>query len=456
MRSKGKLLIIDDNEDILLSLKLLLNKYFDVIRTEKNPNIIPGILSNETYDLYLLDMNFSAGMSTGNEGIFWMHKILSIDPAAVIVFITAYADVDLAVKALKEGATDFIQKPWEKEKLITTVRNAYRIRSSTAEISRLKQKQQHLTENIDRQYDLVQGNSESIKSLMNTVRKVAVTDANILILGENGTGKEMIAREIHRQSARSGEVFISVDMGALSGTLFESELFGHMQGSYTGAGEDRPGRFEIASGGTLFLDEIGNIPVDLQIKLLAAIQKREIIRLGSNKPIPIDIRLIAASNKPLHKMVEEGSFREDLLYRINTIQLDLPPLRERKEDIPKLASFFIQKFAGKYQRPNLSIDNKEILKMQNYAWPGNVRELQHCIEKAVILSDSDSLCIDDVVFVRNGSQDMDIYDTLNLEENERRIIQRAISRSKGNLSAAAIALGISRKTLYNKIEKYGL
>lgn len=454
MRNKGSILIVDDNEDILMSLKLLLKKQFDYIRAEKNPNMIPSIISSKSYDIYLLDMNFSAGLSTGNEGIFWMKKILSVDPSAVVVFITAYADVDLAVKALKEGATDFIQKPWEQQKLLTTLKNAFRIRSSDKEINRLKKKQEHLNRDIDKQYDLVMGDSEGIRSVMNTVRKVAATDANVLILGENGTGKEMIAREIHRRSARSEEVFISVDMGALSGTLFESELFGHVKGAFTGANEERTGRFEIASGGTLFLDEIGNIPVDLQAKLLTALQRREIVRLGSNKSVAVDIRLICASNKPLYKMVEEGTFREDLLYRINTIQIDVPPLRERREDIPLLAEFFIERLAEKYQKPGLEVNEKELNKLKQYSWPGNVRELQHCIEKALILSDTDRICFDDPLINRAGDPGQDHYDTLNLEENEERIIRKAIKVHKGNLSAASSVLGISRKTLYNKIEKY--
>jgi DNA-binding NtrC family response regulator len=456
MRSKGSLLIVDDNEDVLFSLKLLLSKHFDHIRTERNPNLIPAIIAKESYDLYLLDMNFSAGVSSGNEGIFWMKKILEADPAAVIVFITAYGDVELAVKALKEGATDFIQKPWEKEKLLSTLRNAYRIRSSSTEISSLKQKQRHLTEDISRQYDLVLGPSSAIRSLMNTIGKVAVTDANVLILGENGTGKEVIAREIHRRSVRCNEVFVPVDMGALTGSLFESELFGHSKGSFTGATEDRAGRFEIASGGTLFLDEIGNLSLDLQAKLLTVLQNREVVRLGTHKPLPVDIRLICASNKPLHRMVEEGLFREDLLYRINTIQLGVPPLRERREDIPGLVNFFLEKFSRKYGYTGLSISEREMQRLQQYSWPGNVRELQHYIEKAVILSDSGKLSLEEPRAEILEEQQTRKYSILNLDENERNIIGQAIREHNGNLSAASQALGISRKTLYNKIDKYGL
>lgn len=456
MRNKGRLLIVDDNEDILFSLKLLLSKHFDYIRTERNPNVIPSIVTRENFDLYLLDMNFSAGVSSGNEGIYWMKKILETDPTAVIVFITAYGDVELAVKALKEGATDFIQKPWEKEKLLSTLRNAYRIRSSSTEISSLKQKQQHLSDDIARQFDLVLGPSQAIRSLMNTVGKVAGTDANVLILGENGTGKEVIARELHRRSTRSKEVFVPVDMGALTGSLFESELFGHSKGSFTGATDDRAGRFEIASGGTLFLDEIGNLSLDLQAKLLTVLQRREVVRLGTHRPIPVDIRLICASNRPLHRMVEEGQFREDLLYRINTIQIDVPPLRERREDIPGLIDFFLERFSRKYGHNELKLTEREMQRLQQYPWPGNVRELQHYIEKAVILSDSGKLLLEDPQLEHNGQPEGKPYASLNLEENESNIIRQAIREHNGNLSAAALELGISRKTLYNKIEKYAL
>ncbi|HRZ75781.1 MAG TPA: sigma-54 dependent transcriptional regulator, partial [Bacteroidales bacterium] len=395
MPARGSILIVDDNEDILFSLKLLLSKHFEHIRTERNPNIIQGILARERYDLYLLDMNFSAGVSSGNEGIFWMKKILQVDPSAVVVFITAYGDVELAVKALKEGATDFIQKPWEKEKLLTTLRNAYRIRASDAEIDRLTQQKQHLSRDLARTYDLVLGPGQAMRTLMNMVAKVAVTDANVLILGENGTGKEIVAREIHRLSQRSQEIFVPVDMGALSGTLFESELFGHLRGSFTGASDDRAGRFELASNGTLFLDEIGNLPLDLQSKLLTVLQRREVVRLGSNTPVAVDIRLISASNRPLHRIVEEGHFREDLLYRINTIQIEVPPLRERREDIPALIRFFLDRYGRKYGHPKLEITEREIQRLQQYHWPGNVRELQHYIEKAVILCEGERLALEE-------------------------------------------------------------
>jgi len=309
MKNKGKILIIDDNEEILIALKLFISEHFEAVHTEKNPNLIPELIRTENYDMIILDMNFTAGVSTGNEGIFWMRKILEYDPLAVIVFVTAYGDIELAVKAIKEGATDFIQKPWDDEKILTTIITALKLRRSRLEIKKLKDKQKHLSENIDRYYDMYTGVSKAMQEIYNTVSKVAGTDANILILGENGTGKELIAREIHKQSKRSSEVFISVDMASLSETLFESELFGHEKGAFTDAKENRPGRFEIASGGTLFLDEIGNLPLFLQSKLLAAIQNREITRIGSNVSIPIDIRLISATNKPLHDMVRENSFR---------------------------------------------------------------------------------------------------------------------------------------------------
>jgi DNA-binding NtrC family response regulator len=362
---QGSILIIDDNEELLLALKVFLAPHFLKIVTEKNPNLIPALIK-DNFDIILLDMNFSAGINSGNEGFFWMNEILKIDPLACIVFITAYSDVEMAVKAIKEGAADFIQKSWDEKKILSTVLSAYKLRKSKQEIHHLKSKQKHLNENIQQQHHFVHGSSPSILKVIETIKKVSATDANILLLGENGTGKEVVAREIHQHSARKNEIFVKVDLGSVSESLFESELFGHVKGAFTDAKEDRAGRFEIASGGTLFLDEIGNLPLHLQSKLLTVLQNREITRVGSSVTIPIDIRLICATNKDLYHMVEEHSFREDLLYRINTIQIEVPPLRERTEDIetaPK--SFEIENF-------NLADHEKQIILKAIQKFQGNM------------------------------------------------------------------------------------
>ncbi|MFP4024106.1 MAG: sigma-54-dependent transcriptional regulator [Thiohalospira sp.] len=453
MAKEGRILIVDDNNEILVALEMLLSNKFNV-RTEKNPNLIPEIYKKDIFDVVVLDMNFNAGVSSGNEGIFWMHEILKIDPNAIIVLVTAYGDLELAVKAIREGATDFIQKPWDDEKFIVTIENAYKLRKSRTEINRLKQKQQHLIQNISQQFPQIIGESAPMQHIFKMIQKVAKTDANVLILGENGTGKELVAREIHKFSNRKNEVFVNLDVAALPDTLFESELFGYVKGAFTDAKKDKPGRIELASGGTLFLDEIGNLSLTSQSKLLSVIQNREISRLGANYKIPVDIRLICATNKPLPEMVADEIFREDLLYRINTIQIDLPPLRERKEDIPLLVDFFKKKYETKYDKPNFTIETSGIEKLMDYHWPGNIRELQHVVEKAVIMSENDVLDENDFWFSARQKHPLKIYDTLDLSENEKQIIMRAIEKSKGNYSKAALELGVSRKTLYNKLKKY--
>jgi DNA-binding NtrC family response regulator len=456
MVNQGKVLIVDDNEEILLALRLFLSDYFKDLITIKNPVQIPQLMEHQDYDVILLDMNFQAGINTGNEGIYWMHKILEYDPAAIIVLMTAYGDVELAVRAIKEGATDFIQKPWEDEKLLTTILNAYKIRRSNVEIQQLKNRQKHLSERIDQRYNMVIGKSDAMQKVYETVAKVAETDANVIILGENGTGKELIAREIHRQSNRTGGVFVNVDLGALTETLFESEMFGCVKGAYTDAKEDRPGRFEIASRGTLFLDEIGNLSLSLQAKLLTVLQNREVTRLGSNQPIPFDIRLISATNKPIYNMVQKETFREDLLFRINTIQIELPPLRERIEDLPYLVDFFLRKYEKKYKKDDLRVTEKAIQKLKKHHWSGNVRELQHAIEKAVILTDSRVIDAEDFFFQSGHHLHLPDRRSLNLEENEKELIKTALQKHNGNLTSAVKELGVTRKTLYNKIKKYGL
>jgi DNA-binding NtrC family response regulator len=455
-KNQGKILIVDDNEELLIAFRFFLSKHFEIIDTIKNPNLIHESIRKENYDIVLLDMNFSAGVNTGNEGIYWMKQILEKDSNASVVLITAYADVDLAVNAMKEGAADFIQKSWDEKKILSTILSAYNLRLSKLKIKTLEQKQKHLSDKIDSKYSNIIGESTPIKAVFKMVEKVAVTDANVLILGENGTGKEVIAREIHRKSNRANEVFVSVDIGSLQENLFESELFGHTKGSFTDAKEDRAGRFEIASGGTLFLDEIGNLPIQLQAKLLTAIQNKEVCRLGSNIPIPVDIRLICATNKNLNDMIIEGSFREDLLYRINTIKIELPTLKERDTDIDLLANFFLTKFTNKYNKPELKFNQNTISKLRQHSWPGNIRELQHTVEKAVILCDSNIIlslhCWPD------GERATKTYipNTLNIDENEKVLIEKAIQKYKGNISMASKELGINRSTLYKKMEKYGI
>lgn len=453
---KSKILIVDDKEEILVTLKLFLQEHFDIIITENNPNNIPSIIQKQNFDVVILDMNFTAGINTGNEGIFWMKKIIEMDPLAVIIFITAYGDVELAVKAVKEGAVDFIQKPWDDNKMLTTVINAWKLRKSRQEITSLKYKKDHLNERINKEYDLFKGSAFSMQTVYDTIDKVSDTEANVLILGENGTGKELFAREIHRKSGRGLEIFVNVDLSALSENIFESELFGHVKGSFTDAKEDRPGRFEIASGGTLFLDEIGNLSQTMQSKLLTVLQNREITRLGSNKLIPVDVRIISATNKNLSDMVEEDSFREDLLYRINTIQIELPPLRERLDDIPLFLDYFLKKYSEKYNKKITNIPASVLKKLKAYQWPGNIRELQHKVEKAVIMVDSNNLSVNDFFHHSVPTRPDKETNTLNLEKNEKKLIKKAIENKQGNITLAVKELGISRKTLYNKLKKYGL
>lgn len=452
---KGKVLIVDDNKSIISALEILLAPEIEIVKGISNPNQIPTELRSGNYNLVILDMNFQAGVNTGNEGLYWLSRIAEIDPDLSVVLITAYSDVELAVKALKQGATDFIPKPWENSKLLATVKSAIQLNLSKKEVDQLRQKEKGLKQELNRDQKYIIGSSPQLMQVLNMVRKVAKTDANILITGENGTGKELIAREIHRLSGRSSEVLVSVDMGAISESLFESELFGHVKGAFTDARENRAGKFETANKGSLFLDEIGNLSFHLQAKILAAIQNREIMRVGSDRPVPVDIRLICATNKNLPQMVEEGLFREDLLYRINTIQIELPPLRDRGDDIPVLAEFFLKKFASKYDKHALKINAAAREKLIKYQWPGNIRELQHTIEKAVILSDSSILKPEDF-FLRPVTAGRFDDSPFTLEEMEKRMVVTALEKNGGNMSIAAEQLGITRQTLYNKLKKYGL
>ncbi|MBN2347598.1 MAG: sigma-54-dependent Fis family transcriptional regulator [Bacteroidales bacterium] len=451
-----KLLLADDHKPVLKALTQLLESEFDDVKAITNPNLIPGLVKEENYDIILLDMNFSAGINTGNEGIFWLNRILKIDPLAVVVMITAYGDVELAVRAMKEGATDFVIKPWDNEKLIATLQSAYKLRKSKIEIRNYQEKQSHLVNEIDKPFNQLIGNSPGFLKILNEVKKFAKTDANVLILGENGTGKELVAREIHRQSKRSKELLITVDMGAIAETIFESEMFGHVKGAYTDAKNERAGRFEIASGGTLFLDEIGNLSLSMQAKLLTALNNREIYKVGASKSIPIDIRLICATNKDLKNWVINDLFREDLYYRINTIEITIPPLRERREDIVELAGHFLKEYATKYQKPLLKFNAKTINKLIKYHWPGNIRELRHAVEKAVILTESDIIRPEDFLLSSQSKKDLTSPKPISFVELEKQAIINALDNNRGNVVKAAKELGLARQTLYNKMGKYKL
>lgn len=453
----GQVLIIDDDEDVLRAARLLLKHHLSTVRTEKDPGKIPSLLAKASYDVVLLDMNFTRDVSSGQEGFHWLDRILDIDPMAVVILITAYGDVEMAVQAIKAGATDFVQKPWQNEKLLATVLAGTRLRQSRVNVAKLESRERQLAADIDQRFHTFIGESPAMQQIFSTIEKVARTDANVLILGENGTGKELVAREIHRQSARSGEVFITVDMGAISETLFESELFGHTKGAFTDAKEDRAGRFETASGGTLFLDEIGNLRPALQAKLLASLQNRTVTRVGSNAAIPIDIRLICATNLPIYEMVGENRFREDLLYRVNTVEIKLPPLRERTEDIPILAEHFLGIYCRKYGKHKKRIQASTIKRLEKHNWPGNVRELRHALERAVIMSDSDRLQPEDFFLRESGTRRDGLgVESYNLGDVEEQVIRMVLARHGGNVSHAAKELGLTRTSLYRRMQKYGL
>lgn len=447
--------MIDDDEDVLLAAKMLLKKYNYHVIIEKNPNKIPFLLNNDTYDVILLDMNFSKDTTSGKEGFQWLAQIKEKDPDAVVIMITAFGDVEMAVRALKDGATDFILKPWQNEKLIATISTAIRLKKSYNEVDKLRKAKQMLEEQISQPFRDIIGQSQAIKDVFGLIDKVAKTDANILILGENGTGKELVARAIHQKSLRKDNSFVSVDMGAITETLFESELFGHKKGAFTDAREDRPGRFELANGGSLFLDEIGNLNLSLQSKLLNALQSRKVTRVGSNQSMDVDIRLICATSMPLALMVKEGRFRQDLLYRINTVEIHIPALYERVEDIPLLANHFLNYYSKKYRKDVLSITPEAITKLKKYPWPGNVRELQHALERAVIMADSKTLQDSDFLFSRKVDANV-AADTLNLDEVEKAAVIKAIQLHNGNISKAADELGLTRASLYRRMEKYGI
>jgi two-component system, NtrC family, response regulator HydG len=455
-RNAGNILIIDDDPYILLSVATLLEQHYSKVQTLKHPSLVPSELNTGSWDVILLDMNFRPGDTSGDEGLQWLGKILQLDPAANIIIITAYSDVNVAVRAMKIGAVDFIVKPWQNEKLLGTVSAAYKLSQTTKKVKKLQLQKSAIISALNYNYTSIIGESQSVNQLKNDIDKIAGTDVNVLILGENGTGKELVAREIHRNSSRRNEVFISVDLGSLSESLFESELFGHQKGSFTDASEDRVGRFEAASGGTLFLDEIGNLTLPLQSKLLSALQNREIYRIGSNRPVEVDIRLICATNRPIKQMAVQGTFRQDLLYRINTVEIEIPPLREKAEDIPLLANHFLTHYSRKYRKEKLVLPEQVMKRIRNYEWPGNIRELQHAIERAVIMSDGKALKISDFQFLERDSQTELIRDNYNLEVLEKWAIDRCLKKHGGNVSKAASELGLTRGSLYRRMEKYDL
>ena len=451
MTKQGTILVVDDNKGILTAVQMLLGTCFEKVITISTPNKIKATLHDENIDVVLLDMNFSAGINTGNEGLFWLSEIKKEDASIQVVLFTAYADIDLAVRGIKEGAADFVVKPWDNAKLLETLKTAYNIRTANHKGFSI------VTDKlvVSKESGLFWGESNAMQQLRSLIEKVARTDANILVTGENGTGKEMLAREIHILSNRKKETLVPVDMGAITETLFESELFGHVKGAFTDARADRPGKFEVANKGTLFLDEIGNLSYHLQAKLLTALQRRSIVRVGSNTPIPVNIRLICATNRDLQEMVQKGDFREDLLYRINTIHVEIPPLRERPEDIVPLTEIFLSKYTKIYGKTAmcLSLDAKEKLKAQ--PWFGNIRELEHTIEKAVIIAERSVLDGNDFDFPRAKKKPV-TKEATTLEEMEYNMIKNAMDKYSGNLSLVASQLGISRQTLYNKIKRYEL
>lgn len=452
----NKILIVDDKKSVLSALEMLIQTEFDEVLTLNSPKTLISTLEKNKVDIVLLDMNFTTGINNGNEGVFWLNEILKFDASIVVIMITAYGDVELAVRAVKEGAFNFILKPWDNNKLLSTLHSALALRKSKLENKALKKTSNNLKQALNpTNYRLI-GQSQAMLRIMEMVKKVAATDANILITGENGTGKELIAREIHKYSKRKNEILLSVDMGAVSETLFESELFGHKKGAFTDAREERIGKFETANHGTIFLDEIGNLSMPLQAKILTVLQNRTITKLGDNLAIPINIRLISATNKAIDLMIADGLFREDLLYRINTISIELPPLRERDNDVVLLAEFYLDKYSKKYDKVGLKISEKAKRRLLKYNWPGNVRELQHCMEKAVILTDDLVLNEDSFSLNQNTSRPKANLGHLTIEEMEKEMIMHSIEVEKGNMSLVAKKLGITRQTLYNKLKKYNL
>ncbi|MBS3807610.1 MAG: sigma-54-dependent Fis family transcriptional regulator [Bacteroidales bacterium] len=448
-KRSGSILVIEDDQDVLFTARAVLRKRFQEVICEDKPDRIPAHLAERDIDVVLLDMNFRAGETSGREGLHWLKRILEIDPDVKVLMTTAYGDIQLAVESMKQGAVDFLVKPWERQKLVATVDSVFQLKKAQRQLNQYRSAQK-----IADQHEPLLGKARSMQPVFETIEKVAPTDANILLLGENGTGKDLIAKALHNKSDRQDMPFVKVDLGALSENLFESELFGHVKGAFTDAREDRLGRFEVADGGTLFLDEIGNLSAQLQSKLLSAIQNHSITRLGSNREIATDVRLICATNKPIYDMVAREGFRQDLLYRINTVEIPIPPLRERKEDISLLANHFLEHISHKYNKNILTLGNRVMDKLTEYHWPGNVRELHHAIERAVIMCEGDRLELGDFALKPVTKEQRE--HELNVKHLERDTIRQAIEACKGNLSKASQELGLSRSTLYRKIKKYGL
>lgn len=449
---KASILVIDDDTDVLTAVRLLLRMEVKEVVTEKNPEQIPSLLSKGSFDIVLLDMNFNASINTGNEGIFWLQRIKQLRPDISVIMITAYGDIDLAVRSLKEGASDFVVKPWHNEKLLSTLANILKQRDQNKSVPGTVRARPS-----GNSPDMI-GESEVMQDIFHKIDKIAPTDANILILGENGTGKDLIATAIHEQSLRASKPFIKVDVGALTESLFESELFGHKKGAFTDAREDRIGRFESANGGTLFLDEIGNISLQQQAKLLTVLQNRQVTRLGTNQPVPIDIRLICATNIPLSELANENRFRKDLIYRINTVEITVPPLRRRKDDILLLAKHFARIYANKYLKPNILFSPSALEKLQQYPFPGNVRELQYTIERAIIMTDADRIEGSDLLFspIESTVQESNEDEVLKLSTMEKNTIMKVIDKHNGNISKAAKELGLTRTALYRRLSKYDI
>jgi DNA-binding NtrC family response regulator len=448
MMKNASILIVDDDPDVLTAVRLLLKTEVKEVITEKNPEQIKHHLSQKPFDLVMLDMNFASPVHTGNEGLYWLRKIQEFRPGMPVIMITAYGAIDLAVTSLKEGASDFVIKPWHNEKLLASIREALQSR-----------KEKVAKAPVTVAGSMLLGNSPEMQQVFTKLQKVAPTDANILVLGENGTGKDLIAKALHENSLRASKPFVKVDMGSLTESLFESELFGHKRGAFTDAREDRVGLFESANGGTLFLDEIGNITLQQQAKLLSVLQNRQVVRLGTNSPIPIDIRLICATNVPLSELANENKFRKDLIYRINTVELQLPPMRRRKSDIPLLAGHFVKQYASKYMKPSLNLGHDAISKLNDYHFPGNVRELQYIIERAVIMCDGEEVKATDLFFSPIETalpEKTEEDDDLNLGSVEKSTILRVIDKHNGNITRAAKELGLTRTALYRRLSKYDI
>lgn len=449
---KAGILVVDDDPDVLTAVKLMLKTEVRLVQTSRHPEELPALLSSSGIDLILLDMNFHSSIHTGNEGLFWLRKIKSLRSEVCVVMITAYGDIDLAVQCLKDGASDFIVKPWDNERMLSTIKETLRSKGNPSFVKN----------NISSDDQIIGkeliGESDVMQDIFLKIKKVAPTDANILILGENGTGKDLIARAIHQHSLRAGKPYIKVDVGSLTESLFESELFGHEKGAFTDARDQRAGRFELGNGGTLFLDEIGNIKLHQQARLLTALQNRHISRLGSSQQIPIDIRLICATNLPIHELADEKKFRKDLIYRINTVEILVPPLRDRGKDVELLANHFCRQYAIKYLKGNISISPAAMEKLKRHHFPGNVRELQYAMERAVIMAESEVLGADDILFspIEQSSPGTPAESPMNLNEMEKQTILQAIDKHRGNITKAAEELGLTRTALYRRMNKYGI